>query len=215
MGFVLASPRLSSNDLFIFTKHSSGLASDVEKVMEGSKQPSVVTVFFGANDAALLGRSSERQHVPLTEYKSNLHQIITHLKNCSHSMLVVLITPPPIDENGRMQYARATCGKNVVELPERTNEFAGTYAKSCLEVASESGVPAIDLWSRMQETPGWQETYLSDGLHLTPNGNAFVFEEVLKVLNARGWNVSEIPDDFPDYSIIDTSDPQKAFNGRK
>lgn len=180
-----------------------------------SKAPLVVTVFFGANDAALLGRSSERQHVPLIEYKENLHQIITHLKNCSDLMLVVLITPPPIDENGRREYARAIYGENAVELPERTNETTGTYAKSCIEVAIESGVPVIDLWSRMQETVGWQQKYLSDGLHLTPEGNAIVHEELLKILSARGLNFVDMPDDFPHHSIIDGKDPQKAFHGRE
>ncbi|XP_057855987.2 GDSL esterase/lipase At5g62930 isoform X2 [Cryptomeria japonica] len=165
--------------------------------LESLKQPSVVTVFFGANDAALLGRSNERQHVPLTEYMANLHQIITHLKKCSSSMLIMLITPPPVDEKGRKQYARslvlahprllATYGENAVDLPERTNEVAGAYAKSCLEVASEASIPVVDLWSRMQETPEWQHKYLSDGLHLTPDGNAIVFEEVLKILNARAY----------------------------
>jgi lysophospholipase L1-like esterase len=183
--------------------------------LQSSKAPLVVTVFFGANDAALLGRSSERQHVPLIEYKENLHQIITHLKNCSDSMLVVLITPPPIDENGRRDYARAIYGENAVELPERTNETTGTYAKSCIEVAIESRVPVIDLWSRMQETVGWQQKYLSDGLHLTPEGNAIVHEELLKILSARGLNFVDMPDDFPHHSIIDGKDPQKAFHGRE
>lgn len=183
--------------------------------LQSSKPPLVVTVFFGANDAALLGRSNERQHVPLIEYKENLHRIITHLKNCSDSMLVVLITPPPVDENGRSQYARATYGENAVELPERTNETAGTYAKSCIQVAIESGVPVIDLWSKMQETVGWQQKYLSDGLHLTPEGNALVFEELLKILSERGLNFVDMPDEFPHHSIIDDKDPQKSFQGRE
>lgn len=42
--------------------------------------PVAATIFFGANDAALLGRTSERQHVPLEEYKENLRRIIQHLK---------------------------------------------------------------------------------------------------------------------------------------
>lgn len=183
--------------------------------LQSAKPPLVATVFFGANDAVLLGRSSERQHVPLIEYKENLHRIIIHLKKCSDSMLVVLITPPPIDENGRRQYARATYGENAVELPERTNETTGTYAKCCIEVATASGVPVIDLWSRMQETVGWQQKYLSDGLHLTPEGNALLFEELVKRLSARGLNSIDMPDDFPHHSIIDDKDPQKAFHGRE
>ncbi|RVX18504.1 GDSL esterase/lipase [Vitis vinifera] len=118
-----------------------------------TKPPVATTVFFGANDAALAGRTSERQHVPVEEYKENLRRIVHHLKvqiphfmpldpgpsevargldrsvrgisglthreessgvltfkdqqlECSSTMLVVLVTPPPVDEEGRMQYAK-------------------------------------------------------------------------------------------------------------
>ncbi|RVW53076.1 GDSL esterase/lipase [Vitis vinifera] len=48
---------------------------------QGSTKPPVATtVFFGANDAALAGRTSERQHVPVEEYKENLRRIVHHLK---------------------------------------------------------------------------------------------------------------------------------------
>ncbi|KAL4564396.1 hypothetical protein LXL04_028460 [Taraxacum kok-saghyz] len=42
----------------------------------GSTTPPIATtVFFGANDAALPGRTSERQYVALEEYKENLRKI--------------------------------------------------------------------------------------------------------------------------------------------
>jgi hypothetical protein len=47
---------------------------------ESSKPPLATTIFFGANDAALSGRTSERQHVPIPEYKLNLQKIVLHLK---------------------------------------------------------------------------------------------------------------------------------------
>ncbi|KAJ7516622.1 hypothetical protein O6H91_22G064800 [Diphasiastrum complanatum] len=68
--------------------------------------PVLVTVFFGANDAALPDRKSKAQHVPLSEYKENLQRIVSHLKGLSPSTRVVLITPPPIDVRGRQAYAR-------------------------------------------------------------------------------------------------------------
>lgn len=49
---------------------------------------------------------------------------------------------------------------NPSGLPERTNEAAGNYAKQCLAVAAECGLPAIDLWQKMQQFPGWQRAYL-------------------------------------------------------
>lgn len=51
------------------------------------KLPVAATIFFGANDAALLGRTSERQHVPAEEYKANLKTIVRHLKVQFFSLL--------------------------------------------------------------------------------------------------------------------------------
>ncbi|CAI5955861.1 unnamed protein product, partial [Closterium sp. NIES-64] len=67
--------------------------------------PALVTVFFGANDAALPGRTSGKQHVPIPEFKENLRVIVTHLQSLGPNVRVVLITPPPVDEPGRMEFA--------------------------------------------------------------------------------------------------------------
>ncbi|CAN6453139.1 unnamed protein product [Victoria cruziana] len=119
--------------------------------------PVAATVFFGANDAALLGRASGRQHVPILEYKENLRKIVCHLKKLSPNILVVLITPPPIDETGRRAYA-------------------------------------------------------SDGLHFTAEGNAVLYDEVIKVLFNGGLHAPKMAYDFPHHSEIDPQDPQKSFN---
>ncbi|KAG9449876.1 hypothetical protein H6P81_009841 [Aristolochia fimbriata] len=176
--------------------------------------PVAVTVFFGANDAVLLGRTSEKQHVPIEEYKENLGKIVHHLKECSKTLSIILITPPPIDESGRQEYARLSYGDNAAELPERTNEMAGIYAEACCGVAKDLGVLSVDLWSKMQETEGWQKKFLSDGLHLTPEGNAVVHCEVVRVLNDAGLCAPEMPYDFPHHSVIDPEKPHEAFQLR-
>ncbi|GKC14514.1 SGNH hydrolase-type esterase superfamily protein, partial [Tanacetum coccineum] len=107
--------------------------------------PVAATVFLGANDAALPGRTSERQYVPLEEYKENLRKIVRHLK---------------------------------------TIEVTGVYAKGLLRLAKEfrlflqSNCAARDA----MKTQGWHKKFLSDGLHLTPDGNKVVFEEVLSCI---------------------------------
>ncbi|CAI0547341.1 unnamed protein product [Linum tenue] len=224
--------------------------------LDGRKAPIAATVFFGANDAALLGRTSERQHVPVDEYKENLRKIVKHLKVqlrssdycnrsetalsrilCQHcfwlqqlnlcdtelahenffvqesspAILVVLITPPPVDEPGRKAYAMSVYGEKAMEHPERTNDMAGVYAQHCVDLAKELGVRSINLWSKMQETDGWQQNYLSDGLHLTPEGNAVVFEEVVKVFSEAWLSPAEMPLDFPHHSQIEGENPEKAF----
>ncbi|XP_043707832.1 GDSL esterase/lipase At5g62930 [Telopea speciosissima] len=178
---------------------------------ECTNPPVATTIFFGANDAALLGRNSERQHVPVEEYKENIRKMVHHLKKCSPTMLVVLITSPPVDEQGRLEYARSVYGEKAVKVSERTNEMAGVYAKQCVELARELGLPSIDLWSKMQETEEWGKKFLRDGLHLTEEGNAFVHQEVVRVFNAESLCASAMPFDFPHHSKIDWKDPSKTF----
>lgn len=38
--------------------------------------------------------------------------------------------------------------------------MAAVYAKQCVELAEELGLPSINLWSKMQKTEGWQKKFL-------------------------------------------------------
>lgn len=176
--------------------------------------PAAVTIFFGANDAALLGRQSEKQHVPLDEYADNLKKMISHLKELSPNMVVVLIAPPPVDEDGREQYAKSLYGDKARKLPERTNEVTGTYARKCVELAEEMKIPCVDTWSVMQQTEGWEKLFLRDGLHLTPEGNGVVHSEVVRALNGAGLAAEEMKLDFPHHSAIDGAHPEVVFQSQ-
>ncbi|KAL3576151.1 hypothetical protein D5086_021434 [Populus alba] len=177
-------------------------------VESGGAPPLAVTVFFGANDACLPDRYSAFQHVPLREYKQNLHSIISFFKKRWPEIVILLITPPPIDEDARLRHPYI---ENPSGLPERTNEAAGAYAQACISVAKECGCPVVDLWIKMQECPDWKQAYLSDGLHLTQAGNRIVFEEVVKELKEKGISVENLPVDLPHIANIDPQDPLKAF----
>ncbi|GJP35976.1 hypothetical protein CLOM_g20517 [Closterium sp. NIES-68] len=178
--------------------------------------PALVTVFFGANDAALPGRTSGKQHVPIPEFKENLRVIVTHLQLLGPDVRVVLITPPPVDEAGRLEFAKATYGDKCMKEPERTNEVTGKYAGAVREVAEAcGGVPVIDLWTVLQQQPHWQ-SLLSDGLHLAPGGNKVLFEQLSALLQSSAdWTpplVQEtMPWDFPEHIDIDGENPGKAF----
>ncbi|KAL7138985.1 hypothetical protein ABFS83_09G020100 [Erythranthe nasuta] len=177
--------------------------------LESSTPLAAVTIFFGANDAALLEGTGKKQHVPIEEYKENLRTIVRHIKDRSPNTLVVLITPPPVDQQGRREFARSMYGDKASELADRTNEVTGTYAEQCVALAKELGLPSVNLWSKMQETRDWQKKFLSDGLHLTPEGNTVVFEEVVKIFDQAGF--SDLPFDFPPHSDIDGEHPEKSF----
>ncbi|XP_027111868.1 GDSL esterase/lipase At5g45920-like [Coffea arabica] len=173
-----------------------------------AEAPLAVTVFFGANDACLPDQYGAYQHVPVDEYKQNLRSIFSFFKRRWPKTHVVLITPPPIDEAARLLNPY---GEIKLGLPERTNEAAGSYAIACLSVASECQTPAIDLWTKMQQIPGWQTAFLCDGLHLTERGNRIVFEEVVAKFEEQGLRLETLPADFPLFTDIDPNDPLQAF----
>nr|GMC50303.1 GDSL esterase/lipase At5g45920 [Ipomoea batatas] len=194
---------------------------------QGGGAPLAVTVFFGANDACVPDRCSSFQHVPVDEYKQNLRSIVSFFKVKITILLnvmtqsaakqwptvhVILITPPPIYEPARLLYPY---GENNSGLPERTYEASGTYAKACLAVAAELGIPSVDLWTKVQEVPDWQTACLSDGLHLSRAGNAIVFKEVVDVLKKLGSSVETLRVDFPLIDDIDPNDPLKSFENLK
>ena len=135
----------------------------------------LVTVFFGANDAALPDRTAFKQHIPLPEYRQNLTEIVTKLR-AARFRHIVLISPPPVSEPHRIAYARAVYGVELKQS-ERTLEAAGSYASSCVSLAQELGpdVIYVDLWTGFQTVQDWQETLLNDGLHLTAAGNVCFF----------------------------------------
>eukprot|EP00250_Pteridium_aquilinum_P005207 c15339_g1_i1 orf=582-1289(-) len=174
---------------------------------DSQEPPLLVTIFFGANDAAVLNGGSSRQHVPLQEYKNNLLKIISHIKASGNATRVVLITPPPVHVEG----IRETYGLHPDDPPTRNYEVTGTYAKACIEAANESGVPVLDLWSSMQLNVGWRTIYLSDGLHLSMDGNKFLFEMLLEVLEAEGLSSEAMEWDFKEYSLIDANEPANSF----
>ncbi|KAJ8545462.1 hypothetical protein K7X08_018045 [Anisodus acutangulus] len=183
----------------------------LEKVFPATEEsPLAATVFFGANDACVADRCSAFQHVPIDEYKQNLHSIVSFLKGRWPTTQIILISPPPIDEPTRLIYPFT---ENKSGLPERTNEAAGNYAKANLAVAAECGVLAVDLWTKMQQIPGWQTACLSDGLHLSKIGNKIVFEEVLEALKKKGLSLETLPVDLPVIEEMDPNDPLKSFEG--
>ncbi|KAG6545562.1 hypothetical protein Mapa_012912 [Marchantia paleacea] len=181
--------------------------------------PSVVTVFLGANDAAIPGGANGWLHVPLPEYRDNLHQIIAHLKAQSDSTLIILITPPPVSEKGLL-----ACSPHLLDdtsgQPTHVNQFTGMYAQECVSVAREADVQCLNLWSIFQETPRW-EALLSDGIHLSVEGNQVVFEELVKLLDESDivpstlkidtLKLDEVPYDSPEEMEDGYDSPDSSF----
>ncbi|KAM5588037.1 GDSL esterase/lipase [Rosa sericea] len=184
-----------------------------ESFGDGGWGASLAHQFSRTLDVVLRGYSGyntrwAQKHVPVDEYKQNLRSIVSFLKKQWPATHIILITPPPIDEDGRLQFPYI---ENPSNQPERTNEAAGAFAEACVAVARESGLPVIDLWTKMQQFPDWQKAHLRDGLHLTLRGNRLVFEEVVAKLRDEGLSLESLPVDLPLIADIDPKDPLKAF----
>lgn len=143
------------------------LLPTVEQQKQHASQVQLMTIFFGANDAAL---PFSDQHVPLEEYKENLRKMISMIKSpdspyYNPTTRLILITPPPLDES---QWEKHCDGPL-----NRTFESAKQYAVAVRQVAKECNVVVADLWTMLVEESG--ETpfgeYLNDGLHLSAKGN--------------------------------------------
>ncbi|PSC75981.1 GDSL esterase lipase [Micractinium conductrix] len=174
--------------------------------------PRLVTVWFGANDAALPDRASARQHVPLPEYRANLDAIVAHLRACGVPA-IVLITPPPVSEPDRIVHVKKTYGVDLKD-PERTNEVAGLYTEAVQGLAADLGLPCLNLWTAFQAVPRWQQDLLCDGLHLTPAGQQEAYRLLQQLINDT-WpdlTVSALPMDAPYHSWIDPEQPGAAFD---
>ncbi|MGG0939763.1 SGNH/GDSL hydrolase family protein [Brevibacillus centrosporus] len=118
--------------------------------------PDLVTVFFGANDAAF------HKQVPLPDFKTNLKEVVTRIGQNR----VILISPAPVDE--RLQEFR-------------TNEVMQQYADAVQEVSEATGCHYLDLFKRMMGLPNLQEVLRgqrNDGLHFGELGYEVLSEEI-------------------------------------
>ena len=132
----------------------------------------ILTIWFGANDACL---PPSRQHVPLDKYRANLEHMIKMVHSptsefYSPETKIILITPPPVNLEQRKEH----CIGNPVGAMERQNEVTTQYAQVVREVGEQLKVSVADVakafWDAASGKEAELKPYLSDGLHLTPEG---------------------------------------------
>ena len=51
------------------------------------------------------------------------------------------------------------------------------YARACVEIGAQLGVPTVNLWSAFQQQSSWQSMF-KDGLHPNAEGGAFIYGQV-------------------------------------
>ena len=188
----------------------------------GTGTPDLVTIWFGANDHSLK-HENERQHVPVDEYGANLRDIVAYVRARHPSAAILLLTPPPVCEAGRLRAQIERHGaENATGRAERTDAQARAYARACVAAGAACGVPVVDLWTAMTEAAADTDStvgtavggFLSDGLHLNAVGNAFVAERVLASIAAHFPRLAPeaLAWDGPLHGDVDWRSPAATFN---
>jgi hypothetical protein len=76
-------------------KQSTGLG------VHGQGESTLMVVFFGANDATA---PDYHMHVPVDEYGENLRSIVRQSRESMPGITIVVVTPPPIDEERLVEF---------------------------------------------------------------------------------------------------------------
>ncbi|KAL3919939.1 MAG: hypothetical protein SGILL_003500, partial [Bacillariaceae sp.] len=146
---------------------------------DDASMPLFCTLFFGANDSALPG---ERQHIPRDEFADNLTRIITSIREVSHTkdnndFPIIIMTPPPVDsETWKRELG-------LYDYHDRTPENTIEYVNAAKTVAKELECPCLDTWELLDGNDIEKyKDFLSDGLHLSENGNRKVHEGLMALL---------------------------------
>ncbi|NXX60844.1 IAH1 esterase, partial [Scopus umbretta] len=168
----------------------------------GAESTVAVTIFFGANDSALKDLNP-KQHVPLEEYAANLKSMIEYLKSVDVTEdRIILITPPPLQESAWEKKCLAKGDKL-----NRRNATTGKYAQACVQVARDCGTDVLDLWTLMQKNQDFS-SYLSDGLHLSTEGNSFLAAQLWSRLEKK---LSALPSLLPYWCDVDHENPEASL----
>mmetsp|Transcript_8116 Transcript_8116/g.17490 ORF Transcript_8116/g.17490 Transcript_8116/m.17490 type:complete len:267 (-) Transcript_8116:238-1038(-) len=149
----------------------------------------LVTIFFGANDAALPERDPAK-HVPLPEYQTNLEIIIEKAKEAYAGAKILLIAPPPVHRGQRLKFQKDRYGEKATGIPERTSEHTGKYAAVCREVANTKKIPCLDLFDIMRNNEGNSDEegiarFFWDGLHFSKTGQKFVYDALANAIHTH------------------------------
>lgn len=137
-----------------------------------------VTIFLGANDAALIECPSN-QHVPVAEFYDNLVEIINELtrRGCDKSRLIVM-SPPPYDHKAFMEHRRLQ--GETTEMA-RSPQAVNFYVRACKRLSEKMGLTYCDINRLLKAdkkpfTDGRSSEVLIDGLHFSAKGATMVAE---------------------------------------
>ena len=170
----------------------------------GSKdQADCVTVFFGGNDAAF-SNVNPHLHIPLANFKSNLVEICTYLTSIGiPKSSIILITPSPVCDH----LWKATC-KEWGLAWDRCYAVTKQYADAAVQVGKELDVTTVDLYSSMPKEQDRIKQYFSDGVHFNGDGNRFLAELLIPIVESKLDTETSV---FPEFIDVNAKCPRESF----
>ena len=176
-----------------FSGYNTKWAYDLLPHMSLPKSPELVTVFFGANDAALKEKNPA-QHVPLEEYQKNLQAIVTYMKETLGAKNVIVISPPAVIESAWRDTMRAKSGDEDVES-DRRNAMTGQYAEAAREAAKSTSAGFVDTFGAIEKSENKASLY-TDGLHLSAEGNKVIYDLIIAYIDEHVSSLKVSPCKF-------------------
>ncbi|GMF48825.1 unnamed protein product [Phytophthora fragariaefolia] len=150
-----------------------------EEIQNHTYTPTLVTIWFGTNDAVIMNGSRAEKHVPIEAYKENLVQIVRKFQALVPSADILLVTPPHVDDEARRKHADEDTSK-FKGVVDRSHARSGMYARACVETAKLLGIPVLDLFTFSSAKPASiRNSLLWDGLHFSPQGHKIVSDLLL------------------------------------
>ncbi|ETO81681.1 hypothetical protein F444_04061 [Phytophthora nicotianae P1976] len=190
-----------------YLKHAMSIVQD--EIIGLSYSPILITIWLGANDAALPEGGSSESHIPIDEYQENLAKLVLDFQAITPTSRILLITPPYVDDAVQKKNAKANKGDKK-GLVSHSNEMAGKYARACVDTAKRVGVPVLDLHTYFNSLPKRKrKDLLEDGLHFNTTGNALMYEKLREIIEAEFEDVAQKLEhwQFPHYEDFIETDP--------
>jgi lysophospholipase L1-like esterase len=139
------------------------------------RDPDIVHLNAGLHDMAREAGPGPENRVPPDEYRTNLHQILSTLKDRTRATLIfALTTPVDLARQHAVDYGVNRTGEDVLK-----------YNQAATEVAAELQVALDDLYQVVVEN-GVGKMLGPDGVHFTEEGSAVLGRAVATAIRAAG-----------------------------
>lgn len=150
-----------------------------------ARQPDLVVIQFGINDAAVdvwKKPPATAPRVPLAAFENNLREFCTTLKG--RGAHVVLMTPNPLRWTPKLKELYGQPPYRVDEA-DGFNVLLRDYAGVVRKLAREESVELVDVFEAFMAKPSPDELLL-DGMHPNERGQALVAELLVERLTGDG-----------------------------